>query len=348
MAINQINFLRFVAAFFILLFHFGRDVQSLAWGKNFWEISNTAVSFFFFLSGFILVYVYIYRDIKQARQFYIARFARIFPLYCIALILMALPLFLKSNLNSIDFILSIFMLQAWVPGYSQIINIPAWAISVQLLFYLLFPFLLPYFKSHRSNKRILSIMFILWIGNLIVHIVLYNLTTIPEASLRFKDFVFYHPITHLSTFILGSFAATFYINNKSRITRFSYLLIILPIVVFLLITVIPNPIIKYHHNGLFSPLFFLIIIGLAAGNESILSKIFNLPVFVKLGDLSYAIYIFQGPVFYYFYGVLANLDIKLSKDQFFWIFIVILVLFSFIIHQTIEATFRKKIKQIFA
>ncbi len=343
MEIKQINILRFVAAFGILIFHFGRNVQSLEWGNQLWDVSNTAVSFFFFLSGFVLVYAYTNRGLDKTKRFYMARFARIFPLYGVALFLTALPLFAKSNIHLIDFLLSIFMIQAWVPGYSQVLNTPGWAISVQLLFYMLFPFILPHIKNYRSNKRILVTMFVLWSGNLFAHIILFNLTIIPEAKSTFIDFVFYHPITHFTTLLLGGFAATLYIRNKEIISRFSQIFLFISICSFLLIVFIPNPILKYHHNGLFCPLFFLAIIGLSARNDTVLSKVFSQPIFIKLGNISYAIYILQRPLFYFFYGVISRLNINLTADQLFWLFIVFIMLSSLIAYHFIEVPFRKKI-----
>src|SRR5260370_6407765 len=61
------------------------------WLKSFAAIGYVGVSFFFVLSGFILVYTYAGREIDN-RDFYRARFARIYPAYLFSL-LISLPFF---------------------------------------------------------------------------------------------------------------------------------------------------------------------------------------------------------------------------------------------------------------
>ena len=89
--IPQLNFLRFFAAIAVVIFHFGR------WSypfnhvlNNYALIMNIAVSFFFVLSGFIMVINY--KNLKifsweNTKSFYIKRALRIIPLYVFALFL---------------------------------------------------------------------------------------------------------------------------------------------------------------------------------------------------------------------------------------------------------------------
>src|SRR5579863_596949 len=84
---------RFLAAFYVVLFH------SLPWLRNKYQVPETlqiflgngylAVSLFFILSGFILAYTY-EGQIEGSRnlfRFWQARFARIYPVYFLSLLL---------------------------------------------------------------------------------------------------------------------------------------------------------------------------------------------------------------------------------------------------------------------
>jgi peptidoglycan/LPS O-acetylase OafA/YrhL len=76
--LDQLTSLRFFAAYLIILYHsvglFGIERIGVNLGQG--------VSFFFVLSGFILTYVYPRLDSwTDIRQFWRARFARIWPAY---------------------------------------------------------------------------------------------------------------------------------------------------------------------------------------------------------------------------------------------------------------------------
>src|SRR5438128_8931008 len=82
---------RFFAAFHILLFHMGAMkglTRAPIWLQTFASIGYVSVTFFFVLSGFILVYTYGGRDF-DLRQFWRARLARVYPVYLLSLLLNA-------------------------------------------------------------------------------------------------------------------------------------------------------------------------------------------------------------------------------------------------------------------
>ena len=111
-------------------------------------IGGVAVSFFFVLSGFILVYVYKDRlSLTTTRKFYFTRFARIWPLHAVCLLLIATMLttyFPPTDFPWVRAFSHWTLLQSWYPtshwlgGYNQV----SWTISAEAFFYLLFPCLL--------------------------------------------------------------------------------------------------------------------------------------------------------------------------------------------------------------
>ena len=91
--------LRFFAAFHVVIFHF-QAMQIFigpAWFQKLSSIGYVGVSFFFVLSGFILVYTYAGRPIVL-NNFWRARFARIYPSYAFSLLVTA-PFFFYAVLT---------------------------------------------------------------------------------------------------------------------------------------------------------------------------------------------------------------------------------------------------------
>ncbi len=101
-----------------------------------------AVPLFFLLSGFILAYTYAGQIDKPGgyRRFWEARFARIWPVYALSMVLASIP---HANFASgWDVAASVLMVQAWNPfrvGMAGAGNIVCWTLSVEALFYVIFP-----------------------------------------------------------------------------------------------------------------------------------------------------------------------------------------------------------------
>ena len=144
---------RFFAALYVMLFHTVPRIPSQT-GQHGMVARTVAlgyvgVSFLFLLSGFILAFVYL-RNLPTVdkRKFYLARFARIYPLYLTA-ILLDFPHFLytqrhithQSWVHSISVLVATGgLVQVWFSDL-QGLNQPGWSLSVEAFFYLLFPFI---------------------------------------------------------------------------------------------------------------------------------------------------------------------------------------------------------------
>ena len=76
--IESLTFLRFVAAFIVVVFHFGRSTGLAQIARPAIISGPQMVTFFFVLSGFVLMVAYYPRNVTSA-TFYLARFARIAP-----------------------------------------------------------------------------------------------------------------------------------------------------------------------------------------------------------------------------------------------------------------------------
>ena len=338
--LGQLTFLRFIAATGVVIFHFGRKVSSLEFGASLWSRANTAVSFFFVLSGFILACVYQKRGIRRVADFYVARLARICPLYWLALFAIAAHQLHKHGLRLADLALSASLLQSWIPGYSQVLNVPGWSLSVELFFYLSFPFLLRTMTPLRS-RAVIAVAGGVWLLSQASFIALCASDRLVEGD-RFRDFVTYGPVFHFSTFLVGLAGGLLFVRHRERLQPFAVPLMLATLGTFLAFVFVPNPIIQFHHDGLFAPLFVLFLCGFAAAPTLGISRLFSRPTFVLLGEASYWIYTLQGPVALVHGAITARM--ALAPEARFWSFYVGLTLISVACFRWIEMPLRAGIK----
>ena len=204
--------LRFLAAMCVVLFHFGRGIPPFDGSIPFDLPSNAglAVSFFFCLSGLIMASVY-GGSAVAARDYWIARFARIYPLYILAVVM---TLVLGGGYPLHTILLNILMLQAWVPGYPLALNAPGWSLSVEAFFYAIFPFLIRWL-SNGNIKRFAIISLCSWaVTQLFVSQVFNDVDLMRKTQNVLNAF----PSLHLNEFFLGAAAgALFTPINEHRV-----------------------------------------------------------------------------------------------------------------------------------
>jgi peptidoglycan/LPS O-acetylase OafA/YrhL len=144
-AIDALTGLRFFAALSVIFVHALN--QGLSRDAGYEQLAASAVTFFFVLSGFILTYVYDQRlTWAKVPEYLVARWARIWPLHVTCLVFTAALYLSRGYLawnseTAWRFISNLFLVQSWIPilGWPLAFNGPAWSISTELGFYLLFP-----------------------------------------------------------------------------------------------------------------------------------------------------------------------------------------------------------------
>jgi peptidoglycan/LPS O-acetylase OafA/YrhL len=187
--------LRFPAAFAIVLYHFLVYTSCPRWV---WEGFNSGVSFFYVLSGFILYYNYV--DTNAPGRFWLARFARIWPVHIATLILILCVLpwdWLDGHASwPVTLPANILLLHAWLPfqGSALSYNGVSWSLSVEAFFYVCFPFLLGVMRK-RGPALLLA-------GSFVLAMVIIGLAEIVLP--RYAAFVWpFDPATRLFEFVLG-------------------------------------------------------------------------------------------------------------------------------------------------
>ena len=161
--LDQLTITRFVAALSVVLFHGGRR---LAFVRHFPMLAAgpTAVGYFFVLSGFVMALVYYRPGVPfNFRNYLLARFSRIYPVYILSFVLTCLHyLNILSRIKPPKVWANVFLYQAWIPDYALSFNIAAWSLSVEVFFYLLLPVLLLW-AMRRPVKEVIWFSIGFWI-----------------------------------------------------------------------------------------------------------------------------------------------------------------------------------------
>ncbi|MEY9947537.1 acyltransferase family protein [Kitasatospora sp. GAS1066B] len=143
--------LRFIAAALVFFFHatFSNPPMNPyadpSWQEGFrWLFSKAGwmgVSFFFVLSGFVLTWSA--RPQDTATGFWRRRLLKVFPNH-IAMWALAMVLFAGAMTPVSAWLPNLFLLHSWFPQHATFISVnpPSWSLCSELLFYLLFPFLI--------------------------------------------------------------------------------------------------------------------------------------------------------------------------------------------------------------
>jgi peptidoglycan/LPS O-acetylase OafA/YrhL len=350
MRLEQLTFTRFIAAISIVVFHQGIDVypfneDSISF---IFRHANVGVSYFYILSGFVMTVAYSSYQKVDTLTFYKKRFARIYPIYFVAalLLLVLLQLIASINTDSIEidytgFLLNIFAVQSWIPGKAMAFNNPGWSIVVEFFFYACFPLLFNRFYTKYSVKQVLFAIVIFFIvSQLAFHFGLIYLNT---ANVIYNDLLFYFPISHLNEFLVGNiFGIILMKSHKNNKHNYDFHIIALAILLILLLKY-PIDYVDYH-NGLLAVVFIPILFLLSL-NNGLITKIFNLKLFVLLGEISFGLYILQRPMYSFTIGVLRKLNFYHPAGSF-YIYLIVLLFTSVFFYYILEIPARNSIKKI--
>lgn len=337
---------RFLAAFYVVLFHgfpwFAARFTIPGYLQIFFKNGYLAVGLFFLLSGFILAYTYEGQisGSKSRLRFWEARFARIYPVYFLSL---ALAYWFEPGLSLGTRIAVLSMVQAWNPWKAELAgawNYPAWSLSVEGFFYLLFPFFLPWL-SRRSDRTLYWITGALLVLCVCWHTPVKGLGNWDRSSLL--DHFLPLPLLRLPEFLLGMTIGLQHLRGKhpkpglprsSRISlcAFSILVLLsLPIGTWVSLVMVP---------------FSILVHDLAVG-ESRLARLLSTPTMVLLGGASYSVYLLQFPVrswtrvlSEHLLGRIAHLGTPFTP--------IVLVIFSIGVYRFWEEPARKALRNWFA
>lgn len=335
-----------MAALIVVLYHIKAYLYQYESASMFSWIYNKgylAVDFFFILSGFIIAYNY-KKTFEQKLHgnnyliFVIKRFARIYPLHLFILLCYLLvpaayymsgrPL--NNELYTVDaFIAKFLLVDLWFVGMNfwESWNVPSWTISGEMFAYLTFPFLCAFIQ-----QRKIAVAFLFLFSVSVIAISYESLGSrslgdgISELGL----------LRCLCEFICGVCVYVFHHNFKplTESTNKWLAIVVGLLLVLLLLTI--------EKNHLYIPVLFSTLLYSLIGFRSGLHKILEIKPLVKLGDISYSIYLSHTFILtvYSMIFVKSMTDFNII-DAF--AYISITIVFSAFTYRFIEMPMRKRI-----
>ncbi len=331
--IDILTGIRFLAAIHVVLFHnfsfFGLE-STPDWITNFIYKGEAAVSFFFILSGYILTHAYRQRldNSKQKKKYFLSRLAKLYPLYFIAF-LIDLPRGLNYFFSeystkeaitktAISSIAHLSMLQSWVPRVTASWNPPAWSLSCEIFFYIIFIFVMKPLLT-ASKKRYLLTLFYLF--PILIYFILKNTTLVSIDSSLFRTFWRSFPLLKINEFFIGILLYSFCLERNRIllfIEKYNGLIFWGAVLLSILLTTLARDYIPrdIFSSVLYVPIFGLIIIS--SQNKSFIGKnVFESKLMVHLGLISYALYILHQPLANLFHLYARKLNIQGHFVRFF-------------------------------
>jgi peptidoglycan/LPS O-acetylase OafA/YrhL len=359
--------LRFLAAVWVAIFHAQamRTFFGPEWFQQIAVIGYMGVSFFFVLSGFILVYTYSDR-LMNLREFWQSRFARIYPAFIFSLLLTGPGFFyvcLKMDVAKIvpewvwpaahlkiSAITTLFLVQTWIPQNSMAWHMPVWSLSNEAFFYLLFPFLLPLFGRF-SSKQLMTILPVGFVFGLTVTALYHGinpdgaLALNPHVIAPWQYFIKFNPILRLPEFLMGMACGHLFLRNRNgnggnRQWAWPLLLGGIAMIAVGATVLHRNPTLIFHASVV-APAFAAIVYGVALrpAGLGILDKRF----FVLLGDASYSFYLLHSMVIAAFTRFFVDAAGNLHHQNPLWFLLPIatIALISIGVYKGIERPMRR-------
>lgn len=354
---SQLTFTRFIAATFIVYFHYhnGIFITNIHFIETLKTHLNLGVSYFYVLSGFVMILAYGNKPFINTKEYYINRLARIYPLHIFSLILVIIVSILLAinyleyyNFPQLRLILEqIFLIQAWIPQDALSLNVVSWSISVEMFFYLCFPFIYNYFIQKYSIKKVAWWVLSFWVISQIFVNGYFFSSYYKEGTNGYSlehMFLYFNPFLHLNQFciglLFGKYCITHYHKHKGN---YDWMIIFLFILNCIIIYFLKN---IFLHNGLMA-IPFALLIYLISINENKITQLFRKKALVHLGEISFAMYLLQQPVFDFCEKILNILCHTVESYLRFFFSFIILVIFSHFTYKWIETPFKNKIKKFF-
>lgn len=286
--INTLTSLRFLFA--LMVFGAHCYVLSPFFDAHVFKEGFVGVSFFFVLSGFIIAYNYqdkLQRKEISRRTFWVARIARIYPLHWLTLLIAAL-LGYTATTGTADwfchFLPALTLTHAYVPqtDYFFSFNSPSWSLCCEQLFYLCFPFLVPFIGN---GKRLLMAV------GIIALLVITGMYLTPEESI--KGYWYVNPLTRFPDFIVGILLYKAYTHMKDRSISFrtGSLLEIGAIALFLMFYLYAADVPKVYRYSCYYWIPVSAVLLCFSLQKGIISRWLSNRLLVIGGEISYSFYL---------------------------------------------------------
>ena len=300
--------IRFIAAIFIFTVHVALPTQGLEVASAVQVAGHEGMTIFFVLSGFILAWNYdrVFGEritLPGLRTYYVARIARIYPLYLAALLIAVLTVSsggaVLRVLASGEFWLHAGALQTWSPDLSVAygLNGPGWSIGVEFFLYALFPLLIIPFRRirHRSGALIaVAVGSVIVLALVTAAFVLAGLADLPSTDpASAHRWLYRTPLARVPDFVLGIAVAYLAIHqpppSAARWGRTAQVVGTAAALGFMAIPPLASSVWSLDVAHMLP--FALVLIGLMWAPHTVLARALGSRAMVFLGECSFAFYL---------------------------------------------------------
>ena len=272
------------------------------------------------------------------------RFARVYPVYLIALLLSIWVMWVCNlPISRTALVLNLAMIQSWFPTYPLLINRTGWTLSVEVLFYLSFPFLFNRVYSKYKLSSIAIVILLFWIISQMISSYLQMSQWNLKGDAFNHNLLYYFPLIHLNQFLIGNLFGMIFLHSYDRFVKNLDVLLVVLLALTAALLKYPIPDANYH-NGFLAMLFGFIILVISL-NNGLISRIISKKIFVFLGEISFGIYILQIPIHEGLYKIIKPFYNN-HYNAFFFVYLAVLILFSAISYQFVENPLRKLIRKM--
>lgn len=304
--IQYIDTLRGVAILMVMLVHTSQSVDNLPQlSSSLADLGKLGVQLFFILSAYTLCLSASRRkeENNQLLFFYIRRFFRIAPLYYLGIGLYCIYnaaidadttyFNLKNILANVFFVHGFYM-----PANNNVVP-GGWSIGTEMAFYAIFPFIFYFYKQQLRNRMgiLLFPLLGLMTSLLITQLLLYA----SNYSLNENAFLYFNLFNQMPVFLLGISYYCFtqkYKNVTLPVVSFS-----VPVSCYVLVIGICAFLFKDNIsiNPFVAGLIFIALLQAVKKFE-----LLNVQFIKRIGQLSYAMYLFHFVFAWHFSGELAK------------------------------------------
>lgn len=324
--------------------HFGIAIRKFVYEFH------IGLTIFFVLSGFLISYRYaerIPKSLSQLREYFINRFARVFPIYFILTTIVFIPFVCNSSFfeNIVAYILNITFVKGFFLDFKNTGIGPGWSLTVEETFYFLFPLIIisaKYVKLIFQPLIFFATGILLWL--VFRHVSFYgffkNLDLIAGYTFFGRCFEFYCGIL-LANYIKAK-KETFSIQRKIPLLTTASCFYMVSCIIWLAVN-------RTIHSGgthiffenlinniILPPAIALLFYGLFSEN-SLLKRFLSNKFIQLLGKSSYVLYLIQAtflfPILYYGTGMNT------------WLVFIIMQTIAVFMLIYIEEPLNKKVRQ---
>lgn len=341
--LTGLNFVRAAACMGVFTFHCYISLLG-AW----------AVSVFVLLSGFLLVYNGIDnvdkfpRDVKGCARYSFNKIKKLYPLYAITLIILAMRIVILAPDNppkneiihfAKQFLFNFLLIQSWLMSteWAFAHNAVGWYLSTCVLLYFAFPYILRWIKAHNGTKSALKSILVIAILMVVTQFLateLYCRITGMErgASGSFQHwFSYVFPVYRLGDFAIGGLLGyIFTLNPINKLSRAAATWIELFAIAFVVLSqlvfhsaMLPEGI---SYNVLFIPANSLLIFSFAL-KAGYISRALDCKLSDIVADYSVEIFLIHFAVIKYASPFATILPVPFVLQQWSFLFFVLIATF---------------------